>query len=120
MDRDVTIRFYEIQYLDDGAPQLADTLRQISGLSKTQREQEVVGSITLRLEHLEETDDGLFLGDLTRVQTDNLPGHVTDENNDRLPVDRIGHPAAFCFDPETNCIALQFDLKIGIGRVRLL
>jgi len=117
MDRDVTIRFYEIQYLDDGSQPLEETLRHIVGLSKTEREQDVAGPVTLRLEHLEENEAGLFLGDLTRVQTENLPGHVTDDDNDRLPVDRIGHPAAFCFDPETNCIALQFDLKIGIGRV---
>ena len=34
-----------------------------------------------------------------------------------MPVDRIGHPAAFCYDPESHCLALQFDIKIGIGRV---
>ena len=116
MDRDVTIRFYEMQPLENGGRSLEDVLRHLDGLPKREREADVSGSITLRLEHLEEVD-GLVLGDLTRVQTQNLPGHVTDEENDRLPVSQIGHPAAFCYDPETHCMALQFDIKIGVGRV---
>lgn len=116
MNREVTIRFYEIQQPDDGESALEEVIRQISGLLPAEREKEVSGPITLRLEHLRERG-GLLLGDLTRVQTENLPGHVTDAGNDRLPVDRIGHPAAFCYDPETKCLALQFDIKIGVGRV---
>lgn len=115
MDRDVTIRFYEIQPVGEGQA-FEDVLRELDALPKREREEEVAGSITLRLEHLQE-QGGLLLGDITRVQTQNLPGHVTDDENARLPVDQIGHPAAFCFDPETRCIALQFDIKIGIGRV---
>lgn len=116
MDRDVTVRFYEISQLEDGGRLLEDVIRDIDGLGKVAREKEVSGPITLRLEHLEERD-GLLLGDLTRVQSENLPGHVTDAENDPLPVDRIGHPAAFCYDPEARCLALQFDVKIGVGRV---
>ena len=115
MDRDVTIRFYEIQTFGNGRS-LNDILGHLDTLPKREREQEVAGSITLRLEYLQ-TRDGLLLGDITRVQTQNLPGHVTDDENAPLPVNQIGHPAAFCFDPETHCIALQFDIKIGIGRV---
>ena len=53
---------------------------------------------------------------MTRVQRENLPSHVTDDATDPLPVDQIGHHAAFCFDPETSYIALQYDQKIGINR----
>lgn len=116
MDRDVTVRFYEIHELDAGGASLEAVMREIDGLGKVDREQEVSGPVMLRLEHLEERA-GVLLGDITRVQTENLPGHVTDADNDRLPVDRIGHPAAFCYDPETRCMALQFDMKIGVGRV---
>jgi hypothetical protein len=116
MDRDVTVRFYEIHQVDGGGRAFEEVIRDVAALQKVEREKDVSGPITLRLEHLEERD-GLLLGDLTRVQTENLPGHVTDAGNDRLPVDRIGHPAAFCYDPVARAIALQFDLKIGIGRV---
>jgi len=116
MDRDVTIRFYELRHQDGAGADLGEVMAQINDLGKRDREKEVTGGVTLRLEHLEERN-GLLLGDITRVQTENLPGHVTDDANDPLPVDRIGHPAAFCFDPDTYCIALQFDMKIGVGRV---
>lgn len=116
MDRDVTVRFYDILNEDDFELSLAAVLAVIEALPKADREKDVSGGIRLRLEHIEQ-DAGLILGDLTRVQTENLPSHVTAEENDPLPVDRIGHPAAFCYDPETGMIALQFDIKIGIGRV---
>lgn len=116
MDRDVTIRFYEIRATEGAGILLEDVIREINDLDKLARERVVSNDITLRLEFLEERG-GVLFGDLTRVQTENLPGHVTDEENDPLPVDRIGHPAAFCYDPVSGCLALQFDVKIGVGRV---
>lgn len=116
MDRDVTIRFYEVIPSNADGEGIDDILVALDGMPKRERERDVTGGIRLRLEHLE-ARDGLLLGDLTRVQTENLPGHVTDVENDRLPVNQIGHPAAFCYDPETSCLALQFDIKIGVGRV---
>lgn len=116
MDRDVTIRFYEIDHLEEFGDTLENVIQQIDALDKVDREKNVSGGVRLRLEHLEDRN-GLIYGDITRVQTENLPGHVTDIENDPLPVDRIGHPAAFCYDPECMTMALQFDIKIGIGRV---
>ena len=116
MDRDVTIRFYEIIKIEDFGSSLEDVIAEIEGLAKVDRERDAPGDIRLRLEHVERRNS-LILGDLTRVQTENLPGHVTDDENDPLPVDRIGHPACFCFDPLTGVLALQFDIKIGVGRV---
>lgn len=116
MDRDVTIRFYEIRKAEGAGDDLEDVIREIAESPKPARERLVSDNITLRLEHLEERG-GVLFGDITRVQTENLPGHVTDEENDPLPVDRIGHPAAFCYDPVSRCLALQYDVKIGVGRV---
>lgn len=116
MDRDVTIRFYEICSVDEGQLPIETAMTRLAVLPKLEREATVSGPIRLRLEHLD-FEDGLYLGDVTRVQAENLPGHVTEEATDPLPVDRIGHSAAFCYDPETRCLALQFDVKIGVGRV---
>jgi hypothetical protein len=113
VDRDITVRFYEIEPNNVGQPSAEQMLRQIYDLHANDREKDV-GAV-LRLEYLEERN-GLLVGDITRVQTENLPSHVTDDSADPLPVDQIGHHAAFCFDPETNYVALQYDIKIGIGR----
>lgn len=115
MDRDVTIRFYEIVNNNNHGPSLEGVLRELIARRPRQRESDAPG-VRLRLEHLRE-DAGLVIGDLTRVQTQNLPGHVTDDNTDALPVAEIGHWAAFCYDPQTRVMALQFDLKIGVGRL---
>lgn len=115
MDRDVKVRFYEIDDNDRAEP-IEAALRALDQLPKTDRERRVGDDVTLRLEHLEEVD-GLLIGDITRVQTANLPGHVVADDLDRLPVDRIGHSCAFVFDPATRCMAFQFDMRTGIGRM---
>lgn len=58
----------------------------------------------------------MIWGDIVRVQSDNLPSHVREDSSDPLPVDRIGHHAAFVFEPETRYLALQFDMKIAVNR----
>jgi hypothetical protein len=73
------------------------------------------GAVTLRLEHLAE-DDGLLIGDLTRVQSRNLPGHVNEAGVGRLPVERIGHSCVFIYEPDTGCLAMQFDMSMGVSR----
>jgi hypothetical protein len=113
MDRDVTVRFYEISPVNAGQDSAEQMLRDIYALHANDREKDV--GVVLRLEHLEDRN-GLVLGDITRVQRENLPSNVTDDAAEPLPVDQIGHHAAFCLDPETNYIALQFDQKIGINR----
>jgi hypothetical protein len=113
VDRDVTVRFYEIIPNNAGQASAERMLREIYELHANDREKDV--GATLRLEYLDERN-GLLVGDVTRVQRENLPSHVTDDSADPLPVDQIGHHVAFCFDPETNYIALQYDIKIGIGR----
>ncbi|MGB3721328.1 MAG: hypothetical protein WA979_00735 [Pacificimonas sp.] len=115
MDRDVTVRFYQLKPEGDIVETAEETLRRIGKVAKRERERDVGNDIRLRLEMLSERK-GLLFGDLTRVQTDNLPGHVTDDENARLPVDEIGHSAAFCYEPDTRYLALQFDQKVGVGR----
>lgn len=115
MDRDVTIRFYEVVNSSNHGPALETVLAAIYAARPRDRESDAP-EVRLRLEMLRE-EDGVLLGDVTRVQTENLPGHVTDETTDALPVHEIGHWVAFCYDPATRVIAIQFDQKMSIGRV---
>lgn len=115
MDRNVTVRFYEIDTQGDGR-RFDETLRHAYDRGLADRESEVGDGLVLRLEQLEEAD-GLLVGDFTRVQTDNLPSHPTGDATDPLPIDRLGHHTAFCFDPISRIIALQFDIKMAVGRI---
>jgi hypothetical protein len=115
MDRDVTVRFYELRWPDDGPADISDALRALHQRPHRERELSVNDEIILRLDDFGE-GDGLIWGDIVRVQSDNLPSHVRDNSSDPLPVDRIGHHAAFIFEPETRYLALQFDVKIAVNR----
>lgn len=117
MDRDVTVRFYRIDMSDEATRSPCQALREIASLPRRgDGERDVHGDVRLRLESLSEDDDLLF-GEFTRVQHDNLPGHVTRDATAPLPVDEIGHYVAYCYDPDTEIMALMFDQKIGVGRI---
>lgn len=115
MDRDITVRFYEIEHAGQG-PTFADALRVAAALPLAQRERVVGEGITLRIEHFSEVD-GIISADFTRVQTDNLPSHPTDVSTDPLPIHRLGHHAALCYDTVSRIAALQFDMKMAAGRL---
>lgn len=115
MDRSVTARFYSIETTGDGLS-VEEALRRMSHMALRERQAGAGGEIVLRLEDVW-IRDGLISGDFTRVQTQNLPSHPTDEAADPLPIDRLGHHSAFCFDPQTQIMALQFDVRTAVGRV---
>lgn len=115
MDRNITVRFYEIDEQARGRS-FEEALREACSQPIPDRETEVGDGLVLRLEHLHERDD-LIVGDFTRVQTQNLPSHPTAAATDPLPIDRLGHHTAFCFDPASRIIALQFDIKVAVGRI---
>lgn len=106
-----TVRFFEIQDVAKHGEALRAVLDRLEKWALPGREKDVSG-VMLRLEHLEKHGD-LYLGDLTRVQKDNLPGVVTDKGIDPLPVRKLGHYIGFCYD----AIAVQFDLHTRVGMV---
>lgn len=115
MDRNVTVRFYELRWPDDGPENISGAFAALHQSPRRERERPVNDEIVLRLDDYGE-GDGLIWGDIVRVQSDNLPSHVREDSSDPLPVDRIGHHAAFVFEPETRYLALQFDMKIAVNR----
>lgn len=116
MDRNVTVRFYEIRSTGDGRLNVEQVLDAIHALPLAERLGGAGGHTVLRLEELYHLD-GTRIGDFTRVQTENLPSHPADDASHPLPVDRLGHHAAFRYDPATRIMALQFDLQNSIGKV---
>ena len=51
MDRDVTIRFYQIEHLQEFGDQFSDIVDEIERLAKVDREREVSATIYLRKQH---------------------------------------------------------------------
>lgn len=116
MDRRITVRYYQIETTGDAGRSFWESLQAAHHEQMPNREIGVGDGIVMRLEHLAQERD-LVVGDFTRVQTDNLPSHATQQSSDPLPVDRLGHHTAFCFDTRSKILALQFDMKMGVGRI---
>lgn len=115
-DRDITVRFFQVIDLSDNPEPLEDALQRIGKKPVKQREREVGSGLALRLEHVEQSGE-LWLGEITRTQTENLPAHVTATGTDPLAVANLGHPVAFCYDTKAKAVAVQFDPKVRVGRV---
>lgn len=116
MDREVTVRFYSITSVEGVTDPFESLIDRANCTPKQSRHKSVREGITVRLESLTEKN-GLLIGDLTRIQTENLPGKVTELDVEPLPFDRLGHYVGFCYDPTARVIALQFDMKLRIGAV---
>ena len=116
MDRVVTARFYEVVEMDVGVS-FREALENVDNIiTRADRERDLGNDLVLRLEHLE-THGNLIVGDMTRIQTENLPGAPNDVTVNPLQDDRLGHSFGFCFDTTTNSIALQFHTQAQIGKV---
>lgn len=113
MDRDVSIRFFDVNRFAEDAPHFSDALRYVfdSGTA-LERERELMPNYRLRLERLRE-QDGNLLGELTRIQTVNFPSEVRDDRTDPLPGDRpLGHGICFGFNPQSSILAFEWNIRI--------
>lgn len=116
MDKQVTARYFQITKTPKNGTTFHAALATAFGNVLPARERNVLGSVRIRLEdHM--VRDGLVIGDFTRVQMDNLPGQVTDKGLDALPFAKIGHSAAFCYDPVCQVLMIQHANFLGVRRV---
>lgn len=116
MDRVVTARFYEVVGMDVGLP-FKEAIEKVAAIaSRADRERNLGNDLVLRLEHLE-THGNLTVGDMTRIQTENLPGAPSDDTLNPLQDDKLGHSFGFCFDSATNSLSLQFHTQAQVGKI---
>lgn len=116
MDRRISAKYFTVETGDVG-PAFEDTLRQISLIEmRADRERTLADDVVLRLEHLEERGE-LILGDLTRIQTENLPGFPDEQSVNPLRDDKLGHCFAFSYHPVTNTLCLQNLPTAQVGKV---
>ena len=116
MDRRISAKYFTIVEGDIG-PSLEDALGRIQEIDRrADRERRLADDVVLRLEHLE-TRGGLIIGDLTRIQSENLPGFPDDEMVNPLRDDKLGHGFGFTYNPETRTMCLQNLQSAQVGKV---
>lgn len=116
MDKQVTARYFQITKTPRDGISFEKALEAAYRNTARDRERNVLGSVRIRLENMVPQGD-LVVGDFTRVQVDNLPGQVTDSGLSALPFPKIGHSAAFCYDPVCQVLMLQHASFLGCRRV---
>jgi hypothetical protein len=116
MDRRISAKYFTIIDNEVG-PSFEEILQNVSSIEVcADRERTLEGDVTIRLEHLEERGD-LFVGDLTRIQSDNLPGFPDNDSINPLRDDKLGHCFAFSYHHETRTLCLQNLQSAQIGKV---
>lgn len=119
MDKTVSVRFFVVRAATGTRITFDQALAEAAGISSVVgRERDVAPGCCVRLEEWNISSNGVAAGDLTRVQTENLPSKVLDDGVERLDEDRIGHGVAFLYDPDINVLATQFDNRaVSPGRI---
>lgn len=89
MDNLVTGKFFIVRPEDNHAPNFLELLRGIRGRDLTDREVDinpgVDNPIIVRLERLDDEDNGFVTGELIRKQTENIPPEAN--NNGLEPIE---------------------------------
>ncbi|WP_340647016.1 DUF6731 family protein [Phenylobacterium sp.] len=114
MDSRIKGRFYRLSEAPNGQPEFADILLAImAGGAPSDRERDLGGGVTLRLEQCDVRDQ-LVEGDFCRVQRVNIPpqagaaGLVPIQLNDGHG---IGHLGAFIYHRPTRVMLLQSNMQ---------
>lgn len=118
MDRSVTVRYFKLESIGRRAPSFIDAIDAAMRLGRSphEREREVGVGVTIRLERRNRRR-GLLLGEVVRVQRENIPPEAQQGGLVPLGVGGLGHSVAFAFDEQTNIIAIQFDPRgVSLGR----
>ncbi|MQB19027.1 hypothetical protein DXT90_00105 [Agrobacterium tumefaciens] len=108
MSKEISIRFYGVERMNTTDPKFADVLKKISKRTLLERTVDCDG-VKLRLEHLDQKGSR-WIGEFTRIQTDDFPSEVTDQG--RVPLstsNNLGHSIVFCFDPASSIVAVRSD-----------
>jgi hypothetical protein len=118
MDRSVSIKLYRVDQKENRGPKFSVTLRDIYNHVLGRREHQVEPDITIRLEKLTE-ENGLFTGEIVRLQSANLPPKALPAHPvERLGVRSIGHSSVFVYDPQLSVLSIQC-ARNGISSSRI-
>lgn len=116
MDRSVTVRYFRIE-VAHGARTFSQAVDAAFGLGASPhlRERTVRTVARVRLETRTRRRN-LLLGEVVRVQTENIPPEAQQGGLVPLAIGGLGHSVAFCFDEQSSVIAVQFDPRgVSLG-----
>lgn len=114
MDNTVTAKYFKVSADGNGAPDFLEFLREIAGLELAERETDIAwegqAALIIRLESLANKQQGFYVGELIRKQTENIPPEANDEG--LVPIELsdgggLAYSSAFSFHKPTSTLLIQ-------------
>lgn len=114
MPSKITCRYFQVLREGNVPRSFADALGEVAAIPQLADRTRTVDDHSYRLER-HAVEDGLVRCEIVKIESDNLPAEVTPIGLDELDADQIGYGIAFCYDPATSVIAMQYDNRIVSG-----
>ncbi|MGU3496300.1 hypothetical protein ACLBXM_19850 [Xanthobacteraceae bacterium A53D] len=112
MDQNVSVRLYRLSRPDEAAPRISDVLKMIGNLSHADRERKLGTSLDVRLELIEEENSHIICGEMTRIQSTNLPSEISSTSRTSLSLNsRLGHSVVFRVNHHLGLLGFQYDKR---------
>ena len=114
MDKNVTAKLFRMERSNDAIPRFIDVLRSIDAIvGHENRERQIATGFVIRLEHLEEENNHVVCGELTRIQTTNFPSEITPEGRQALSIEnRLGHSLVFRANHHAGLLGIEANNRV--------
>lgn len=114
MGKSVAERFFKVKRVSDDRPSLASVLEVIGDVNQPEdREKLLAQNYTVRLKVFDKKGTDYVVGELTRIQTTNMPSHISKGKRSKLdPVDRLGHSVVFRPNHKIGVLGLKYDGRL--------
>ena len=114
MDKIVCVRFFRVSRASTDHPALADLLRRIGDINQIpNREKMLAPNFEVRLEVFDIDGRDAVVGEMTRIQSTNLPSQIHAGRRTPLTdVDRLGHSVVFRYNKKTSVLGIQYDKRV--------
>ena len=113
MDKWVAVRFFKVQKMSKSHTSLVDVLETIGNMDEVEsREKSLAQNFHVRIEIFDKDGKDAIVGELTRIQTTNLPSQIGKGKRGSLQrINRLGHGIVFRFDHRKGILGLQHDQR---------
>ncbi|MEA1833997.1 hypothetical protein U8607_18065 [Methylobacterium durans] len=114
MDKNVTVKLFRIERANETVPRIIDVLRRIDAIQGYgNRERHIGSNFVVRLESLDEENQHVVCGELTRIQSTNMPSEVTTAGRTALSTqNRLGHSVVFRINHHLGLLGMEFNSRV--------
>ena len=104
----ITARFFRVLQNNNNSFPFSKALSMVGQMPIDQRRKSLGNDFEVRLENIEE-NNGLLVGEMTRIIKEDFPAKVERDILAKLDADELGLCCAFLFDPAISILVMQYE-----------